>query len=445
MMKWSKICLIIAGIASIILIAGIVMQRPELYKPFALIMAIMLAIGLGSIPSLKGYQYTAWIAAAVVAGMIYPEAFSNWGGVNLRDKWLILIIIQLVMFGMGTHMSLKDFSGLASTGKGVLVGLFCHFSIMPLMGLLLTKIFHFEPEIAAGIILIGSCSSGLASNVMVYLARANLVLSVIVTAMATLAAPFLTPLLMKTLAGTLIEIHFADMMVEIIKIVIVPIGAALLHDFLKTASVNQKRKVYFIGIVCLVWLLALPIGLYQFFTTTITSRPALQSLELAGFFAGAVLAGIIYNFFHQRFPKLDKLMPLISMFGIIYFTTVTTAAGRDNLMKVGLLLFIASVIHNAAGYFFGYWLSRLFGMDKNSSRTIAFEVGLQNGGMASGLAGSMGKLGTVGLPAAVFSPWMNISGSILANYWRKRPVKEEKKVDEDTIEYETPLMNKKTV
>jgi len=121
-------------------------------------------------------------------------------------------------------------------------------------------------------------------------------------------------------------------------------------------------------------------------------------------------------------------MPLVSMFGIIYFTLVTTAAGRDNLMKVGFLLFIASVIHNAAGYFFGYWLSRLFGMDKNSSRTIAFEVGLQNGGMASGLAGSMGKLGTVGLPAAVFSPWMNISGSILANYWRRKPVKEKQRV-----------------
>jgi BASS family bile acid:Na+ symporter len=122
-------------------------------------------------------------------------------------------------------------------------------------------------------------------------------------------------------------------------------------------------------------------------------------------------------------------MPLVSMIGIIYFTTVTTAAGRENLMKVGVLLFIASVIHNAAGYFFGYWLSRLFGMDINSSRTIAFEVGLQNGGMASGIAGSMGKLGTVGLAAAVFSPWMNISGSILANYWRRKPPPETLKAE----------------
>ena len=443
MKKWSKISLITAGVAAVVLVAGIVWQQPAIYKAFALITAISLAIGLRAVPSLKGYQYTAWIIAAVVAGMIYPEAFTNWGSINLRDKWLILIIIQLVMFGMGTHMSLKDFTGLASTGKGVLVGLFCHFSIMPLMGLLLTKIFHFDAEIAAGIILIGSCSSGLASNVMVYLARANLVLSVIVTAMATLAAPFLTPLLMKTLAGTLIAINFTDMMVEIIKIVIVPIGAALVHDFLKTASVRQKKKIYFISIVCVVWLIALPLGLNHFFETSIGSKPLLQSLELVSFFAGAVLVGVVYNFLHRRFPKLGKVMPLISMFGIIYFTTVTTAAGRDNLMKVGLLLFFASVIHNAAGYFFGYWLSRLFGMDKNSSRTIAFEVGLQNGGMASGLAGSMGKLGTVGLPAAVFSPWMNISGSILANYWRKRPVKE--KEVSNSVEYDSQLMNKKTV
>ena len=156
-----KYFLYASALFAIALVIGIIMQQPSLYKPCALATAISLAIGLGAVPSLKGYQYTAWIISAVVAGMIFPEAFKNWGGVNLRDKTLILVIIQLVMFGMGTHMSLKDFSGLASTGKGVAVGLFCHFSIMPLMGLLLTKVFHFEPEIAAGIILIGSCSSGL--------------------------------------------------------------------------------------------------------------------------------------------------------------------------------------------------------------------------------------------------------------------------------------------
>lgn len=423
MNRYAKWFLYIAALAVPVLLGGLLFQLPALYKPAAIMLAVSLAIGLGAVPALKGYQYTAWIISAVVAGMLFPQAFTTWGSVNLRDKTLILVIIQLVMFGMGTHMSLKDFSGIASTGKGVLVGLFCHFSIMPLMGLLLTRVFHFEPEIAAGIILIGSCSSGLASNVMVYLARANLVLSVIVTAMATLVAPLLTPLLMKTLAGTLIEVRFVDMMIEIVKIVLVPIGAALLHDFLKRAPEQQRKKITLLALLAAGWILLLVSVLLRR-----DMDPGIkQSLILSGFFAGAVIAGWLYNRLYRNFPRLDTIMPLISMFGIIYFTTVTTAAGRDNLLKVGGLLFMASVIHNAAGYFFGYWLSRFFGMDKNASRTIAFEVGLQNGGMASGIAGSMGKLGTVGLPAAVFSPWMNISGSLLANYWRRRPVTEKKK------------------
>jgi BASS family bile acid:Na+ symporter len=429
MNKMVRVCLLLSSIATVALAIGVLTGRDSIWKPAAVITSIGFAIGMGSVPALKSFRYTAWIIAAVVAAMIYPAAFTHWGNFDLRNKWLILIIIQLVMFGMGIQMSLKDFSGIATTGKGVLIGLLCHFSIMPLMGLLLTKVFHFEPEIAAGIILIGSCSSGLASNVMVYIARANLVLSVVVTAMATLVAPFLTPLLMKLLAGTLIEVKFINMMMEIIKIVIVPIGAALLHDYLKTATPKGWKVVAAIALICTIWLVALPLGLWKFFELNITPSPLLQTLEIIGFFMAAFLVGVFYHLVSRRIKNLDAMMPYISMFGIIYFTAVTTAAGRDNLMKVGLLLFIASVIHNGAGYFFGYWLSRAAGLDKNSSRTIAFEVGLQNGGMASGLAGSMGKLGTVGLPAAVFSPWMNISGSLLANYWRRRPVKENKKDD----------------
>jgi len=417
-----KICLWLSAVLFVVLLTGIMKLQASLWQPAAVCFSICLAVGIGAVPALKGYQYTAWIITAVVAGMIYPAAFIRWGDIDLRNKWLILLVVQTVMFGMGIQMSLRDFSGLGSTGRGVLIGLLCHFSIMPLMGWLLTKVFHFDTEIAAGIILIGSCSSGLASNVMVYIARANLVLSVTVTAMATLAAPFLTPLLMKLLAGTLIKIRFIDMMMEIIKIVIVPIGAALLHDYLKRASARGKRNTKIITVVCAAWLAALPLGLWHWLQDQL-SVPAAQSAELMGFFAGAVVVGVCYHWLAQRNPRLDSIMPYFSMFGIVYFTTVTTAAGRNNLLHVGVLLFLASVIHNAAGYFFGYWLSRAFRIDKNSARTIAFEVGLQNGGMASGLAGSMGKLGTVGLAAAVFSPWMNISGSILANYWRRRYTK----------------------
>jgi BASS family bile acid:Na+ symporter len=259
---------------------------------------------------------------------------------------------------------------------------------------------------------------------MVYLARANLVLSVTVTAMATLAAPFLTPLLMRLLAGTLIEVKFINMMMEIIKIVIVPIGAAFLHDYLKHASPKGKKLTTLIVALCVVWLACQVLFLWDKLALTLPD-PAMQSMAVFNFFTGAYIVGALYHLLYLRFGKIDQYIPYLSMFGIVYFTTVTTAAGRDNLLHVGLLLFLASIIHNGAGYFFGYWLSRLFKLDKNSARTIAFEVGLQNGGMASGLAGTMGKLATVGLAAAVFSPWMNISGSLLANYWRKRPVETE--------------------
>ena len=431
-----KICLGISACAVLLLAFGLFKGDNIICQAAALTLSISLAVGIGAVPAVRSYRYTAWIVVAVVAGLTYPQAFMHWGSFDLRNKLLILLIVQMVMFGMGIQMGLRDFTSLATTGKGVLVGLLCHFSIMPLMGFMLTKIFHFEPEIAAGIILIGSCSSGLASNVMVYIARANLVLSVTITAMATLAAPFLTPLLMKLLAGTLIEVKFTAMMVEIIKIVIVPIGAALLHDYLKNATARQKYYVNSIAALCVFWLFALATGLWGSLANRL-SPAAVQSMELSCFMAGAFVVGLFYHWMANSFKTLDSLMPYASMFGIVYFTTVTTAAGHDNLMKVGLILFFASVIHNAAGYFFGYWLGRLVGMDKNSSRTIAFEVGLQNGGMASGLAGSMGKLGTVGLAAAVFSPWMNISGSILANYWRRRPVD---KADDNIVLYNEKIL-----
>jgi BASS family bile acid:Na+ symporter len=151
------------------------------------------------------------------------------------------------------------------------------------------------------------------------------------------------------------------------------------------------------------------------------NEAALPWIATVGFLLGAVVAGVGYHSLAMRVPSLDRRMPLASMFGIIYYTAVTTAAGRDHLLHVGGLLFLAAAIHNAMGYFLGYWLSQALGMDRTAARTVAFEVGLQNGGMASGLAGAMGKLGTVGLAAAVFSPWMNVSGSIVANNWRKRP------------------------
>jgi len=395
------------------------MSDPAFWRPAILLLLVMFAIGLRFSRRFRGYQFTAWIIVAVTAGMFYPAHVLHVGGADMRNKWLLLIIVQFVMFGMGTQMSLKDFSGVAKAPRGVLVGIVCHFSVMPLVGFGVTKVFHFPAEIAAGIILIGSCSSGLASNVMAYIAKSNLALSVTVTAVTTLLAPLLTPLWMKLLAGQLIAVDFFNMMMEIIKIVLVPIGAALLHDYLKHASRRGRRAVLAMGVFGAAWLGFLWCGGWGFIQTRTTEKIAM-AIGVFGFLLAAVVAGLVFHWLARRVRGLEGWMPKFSMFGIVYFTLVTTAAGRDHLLKVGWLLFLAAIIHNAAGYVFGYWLSRANRLDKNSARSVAFEVGLQNGSMASGVANAMGMLGTMGLAAAIFSPWMNVSGSILANYWSKR-------------------------
>ncbi|WMI64873.1 bile acid:sodium symporter family protein [Aestuariibaculum sp. YM273] len=419
MAKFQRYLLSLGIISLIILGVAVIARWDRMFAPLAVITAVTLAIGMRSVRSLKSYQYTAWILVAIVCGMFYPSAFLQWGNFDLRNKWLILIVVQVVMFGMGTQMSFKDFYGIKTMGKGVLVGVICQFTIMPIVGYMLTRIFEFEPEIAAGVILIGSCSSGLASNVMVFIAKANLTLSVTLTAVATLLAPIMTPLMMKLLAGTYVEIDFLSMCVQIVKIVIVPIGAALLYDVYSQSSRKARRRIDIYSYISVSWLLIMLLGFWKFLEIN-SSETIMQVMALLNFLLGAVVVGKLYYHLVNFNSKVHGFMPILSMFGIVYFTTVTTAASRDNIMTIGAFILLASMMHNALGYTFGYWISRILGLDKNSCRTVALEVGLQNGGMASGLAGSMGKLATVGLAAAVFSPWMNISGSILANYWRKR-------------------------
>ncbi|MEO9475739.1 MAG: bile acid:sodium symporter family protein [Cyclobacteriaceae bacterium] len=424
MQQAQKYTLWLALASAALLLLSIIIGWDSYIAPLAVVAAVGFAFGIGAVASLKSYQYTGWIIAAIVCGMMYPSAFLQWGGFDLRNKWLILIVVQVVMFGMGTQMSIKDFTGIQTMGKGVLVGILCQFSIMPVAGYLLTRVFDFEPEIAAGVILIGSCSSGLASNVMVFIAKANLTLSVTLTAVATLLAPIMTPFLMKTLAGTYVEINFLDMCVSIVKIVLVPIGSALLYDAYNNSERATRNKINVLFFLALLWLTAMIGGLWSMFQGVLGTQSMLL-IELLNFICGSIIVGVLYYHANKVLPQVHGFMPKFSMFGIVYFTTVTTAASRENILTIGVFLLIVSVVHNALGYTFGYWISRALGLDKNSCRTVALEVGLQNGGMASGLAGVMGKLATLGLASAVFSPWMNISGSLLANYWR-RFSKEEK-------------------
>ena len=201
---------------------------------------VNLAIAFRSTKTLKGLSFTLVIFAAVSLAMYHPEYFQQWG--NFKLSGLIIPLIQLIMFGMGTSMSLQDFAAVVKTPKGVVIGVMSQFIIMPLMGFTLASVTNFSPEIAAGVVLIGCSPSGLASNVMSYLAKANLALSITVTATTTLLAPFITPLLMKLLAGALVEIDVLKMMWDIIKMIIIPIGAGLLFNKLLSGKSQWLDK-----------------------------------------------------------------------------------------------------------------------------------------------------------------------------------------------------------
>jgi BASS family bile acid:Na+ symporter len=415
----------VAVIAFALFIVGFSLGRSALWQPALVSTTVLTAVGLGGVPAFAGYQFTAWILAAVTAAMCYPETFLYLGPfdfegveipqIDLRNKWILLVIVQLVMFGMGTKMSVRDFTGVVKMPYPVFIGTFLQFMIMPLTGYALTKVFAFPPEIAAGVVLIGSCSSGLASNVMCYLAGADLALSVTLTAVGTLLAPLLTPFWIYMLVGEEVEMNFLTMMSEIIRIVLLPIGAALLHDILKQSTPMVRRVILAVAILCLGFLIFLVAGGWATMTE-IVPLPLLQTLAMV---AGGLIVGVAFHWAAMRWQWIEDNVHLLSMFGIVYFTAVTTAAGRDNLLHVGLALFAAAVIHNLVGWVLGYWLSLLAGLERKQALTVGFEVAMQNGGMASGLAGMMNKLGTVGLASAVFSPWMNVSGSIIANLIRR--------------------------
>jgi BASS family bile acid:Na+ symporter len=408
-----RLALWLSPLAAIVFVAGL------LAKAAALTGVTSLAIGLRSVAPLKSLAFTAWILVAVAAGMFYPAAVLQPGGFNTKNPWLILLVVQSVMFGMGTQMSLADFAGVVRMPWSVAIGFLAQFAIMPSTGWALTKVFHFPPEIAAGVILIGCCPSGLSSNVMSCLARANLPLAVTITACTTAAAPVMTPLLMKLLAGKLVEVSFAKMMIDTIEIMLAPLVAAFLHDWLKTASPRGHRVVSLLATISAAILLAYAAGGWAWMSARFTPA-GLNVARVTGFACGAILAGLLWHRLAAAYSKLVAWMPLVSMAGIIFFTAVTTAAGREDLLISGPLLFLAAALHNGIGYLFGYWMARAARLDVKSCRTVSFEVGMQNGGMGSGLAASMGKLSTMGLASAVFSPWMNVSGSLLAYWWRRQ-------------------------
>jgi BASS family bile acid:Na+ symporter len=322
---------------------------------FLIFFFALLAIGFQDYAILKGFSYTFFIFAASTYAFTFPENLVTFHGFAL--KRLVTPLLVITMFGMGIHMNLSRFIDIVKSPKPIFAGIFCHYLIMPGIGVALALSTDLPPEIAAGIILVGCSPSGVASNVMAYISGGNLALSVTVTAISTLLAPLVTPLLMKLLANQLVPINFWDMFWHIMEIVIFP-----------------------------------------------------------------VLAGLVYNqYAYGKRKWLDDLLPVISMASIIFIVALTVSAGHNTLLSIGWLLILIVLVHNLLGYFFGYRISKWMGINEQDSRTIAFEVGLQNAGLASGIAAKMGFMATMGLVPGIFGSMQNITASVLANWWgRKR-------------------------
>ena len=302
------------------------------------------------------------ILACAAVAFAFPSAFTEWGGVKLTS--LVVPAIQVIMFGMGTTLSLADFLRVAKRPGAVAIGVSLQFLVMPLVGFLIAKSFGFSGELAAGCVLVGSVAGGTASNVIAFLAKADVALSVTMTCCSTLLSPILTPLAMKVLAGCFVEIDTVKMMVEILKVVILPIAA------------------------------------------------------------GGLVHWLFRGLFKRHKAVCDRVLSILSMTVICFTMLALTAPSRATFASAGVLIVVAAIVHNTVGYASGYWLTRLIGrfahLGEAEARTVAIEVGMQNGGMAGALA--VGVLGSAvaALPANVFSIWMDFSGSVLANFWSRR-------------------------
>ena len=265
-------------------------------------------------------------------------------------------LLGVVMFGMGLTLNLQDFKIVFSRPKDVVIGCLAQFTVMPLLAWTLARAFQLDEALALGVVLVGCCPGGTASNVITYLAKGDLALSVGMTGVSTLLAPFLTPLLTWALAGKSVDVNVASMFLSILWVVILPIVVGLLVKWM--------------------W--------PKFTEKTIDYLPAFSSIAIA------LIVAIIIS------------------------------ANATKLLAGGLLIVIVVMLHNICGLSLGYAIGRLLRLSDSKKRAISIEVGMQNSGLASSLATihfAAYPLATI--PGAIFSVWHNISGAAVAYLYRK--------------------------
>lgn len=305
-----------------------------------------------SAPSSATQDRSAYIASlgfpvlVIIGGVIgflggddLSAATSGW------TNWLL----GLIMFGMGLTLKPGDFVLVVKRPLPVVVGVVAQFVIMPLAALLVVWVLGLPSAIAAGVVLVGCAPGGTASNVVSYLARGDLALSVAMTSVSTLLAPLLTPLLTLWLAGQYMPLDAGSMAVSIVQVVLVP-----------------------------------------------------------------VIAGLLFRFLLPRLiEKILPALPWISVVAIAAVVAIVVSGNRDNLLEAGLLVLVAVVLHNTLGLALGYGAGKVTGRPVPVRRTMAIEVGMQNSGLAAGLAAQHMEPMSA-LPGAIFSVWHNLSGAVFA-------------------------------
>ena len=296
-------------------------------------------------------KYMGAIVVLVAAvALFWPSSFL-W-----VDTWAINPMLGVIMFGMGLTLSPQDFRIVFSRPKDIIIGCLAQFTVMPLLALGLSWAFALPKELALGVILVGCCPGGTASNVITYLAKGDLALSVGMTATSTLLAPLLTPLLVWLLAGTMVEVDTIGMLLSIVYVVIAPIAVGL---------VFQRY-------------------LPKFTKSIVSYLPAFSSVVIA------------------------------------FVVGIVVSHNADRLLVGGMIVVLVVMLHNLCGLSLGYIIGRLLGLADAKRRAISIEVGMQNSGLASSLATlhfAAYPLATI--PGAIFSVWHNISGALVARIYSK--------------------------
>ena len=297
-------------------------------------------------------KYMAWIVLLIaVLALLLPKT-CIW----IQTEW-VTYLLMIVMFGIGTTMKLSDFAIVFKRPRDIVIGCLTQFIVMPLLAFSLGKLFGLDNELLVGVVIVGTCPGGTSSNVMTYLSKGDTALSVGMTSINTLLAPFLTPLLTYFYLKTTVSVNIMSMFVSIIQVVIIPITLGLL----------------------------------------------------------------INKLFGNITRRVSDALPAVSLTAICLIVASVVSHNSEKILSTGLIIFAVVVLHNLLGYLFGYLIGVLFKMDLPRKKAIAIEVGMQNSGLATTLAGSaFPDLTMATVPGAVFSVWHNISGAVLAGFLNKK-------------------------